>query len=126
MTDLHTMTIANLILRFATEIAGIAAVAYAAFQVDAAMPIRLVVASAAVVVLVVAWAALVAPRTDNGLAPRTKDVIGSVMLLVAAGALAAAGQPALGGSLAIAVALNTVLLVALGTEPRDRLASLGR
>jgi hypothetical protein len=37
------MTMTNLVLRFATEIAGIAAVAYAGFQVDAPAPVRVVV-----------------------------------------------------------------------------------
>jgi hypothetical protein len=120
------MTMTNLALRFATEIAGIAAVAYAGLQVDATAPVRVVVGILAATGLVGTWAAVVAPKNHNGLAPLTKDLIGSVILLVAAGALAWSGQPALAIGLAIAVGINTLLLGLLGTEPRDRTATVTR
>jgi hypothetical protein len=120
------MSIANLALRFATELAGIAAVAYAGFQVDAPLPVRAAVGLGAAVGLIAAWAAVVAPSNANGLAPLTKDLIGSVILLGAAGVLAWAGQPQLGIGLAMVVILNTALLVVLGTDARDQLAGAGR
>ena len=120
------MTIANLVIRFATELAGIGAIAYAAFQIEAPIPLRGLVAIVAAAAFGVAWAALVAPRRTNGLPPLAKDLLGSSLLLAAAGSLAWTGHPDVAVWLAGAVLLNTVLLVMLGTEPRDRLARMPR
>jgi len=120
------MAVANLALRFATELAGIAAVAYAGFQVDAPLPVRALAGIGAAVALIAVWAAVVAPSNANGIAPLTKDLIGSLILLFAAAALAWSGQAQLAIGFAIVVALNTALLVVLGTDARDQLASVSR
>ena len=120
------MSIANLALRFTTEMAGIAAGAYAGFQVAAPLPVRVAVGLGAAIGAIAAWAALVAPSNANGIPPLTKDLIGSVILLGTAGALAWAGQPQLAIGFAAVVVLNTALLVVLGTDVRDQLAGASR
>jgi len=120
------MSIANLAIRFATEVAGIIAVAYAGFQVAGPLPVRAAVGLGAAIGLIAVWAAVVAPSNANGIPPRTKDLFGSGILLGAAGALAWAGQPQLAIGFAIVVTLNTALLVVLGTDARDQLARIAR
>jgi hypothetical protein len=120
------MIYANLAIRFATELAGFAAVAYAGFQIDAPLPVRILAGVGGVLVVIGVWAAVVAPSNTNGLAPRTKDLIGTAILLGTAVMLARTGHAQLAIGFAGVVVLNHVLLVLLGTEPRERLASLGR
>ena len=120
------MAVANLTLRFLTELAGIAAVGYAGFQVAAPMPLRAAAGIGAAVALVVTWAMVVAPNTANGLSQAQKDLIGTALLLVAAVALALAGQVRWAGALAVIVVVNTALLFAFGQEARASLAGVGR
>jgi hypothetical protein len=120
------MAIANLSLRFVTELAGIGAVAYAAFQVGGAMPVRVVAAVGAAAALIIAWGLVVAPNTVNGLAQPQKDLIGTGLLLLAALALGIAGQPRVAAVFAVIVVANTALLFALGPGARETLAGIGR
>ena len=120
------MAIANLTLRFLTELAGIAAVGYAGFQVAAPMPLRAAAGIGAAVALIVTWAIVVAPNTANGLAQAQKDVIGTGLLLLAAGALALAGQVRLAVLFAVIVVPNTGLLFAFGQGARESLAGMSR
>ena len=101
------MAIAMLTLRFITELAGVVAVGYAAFQIEAPTPVRLLAAVVA------------APRTQNGLTQPTKDAIGTALLLAAAGLLAVAGQPGVALGFAVVVVANTAVLFALGPDARD-------
>jgi hypothetical protein len=123
---MSTMSLANLTLRFATELAGFAAIGYAAFQIAAPLPVRALIAAMAVAASIAAWAIVVAPKGPNRMPPIQKDLIGSVILLTAAAALAWAGQPQMAIGFAVVVVMNTVLLAALGTDVRDRLAGAHR
>jgi hypothetical protein len=120
------MSIVNLALRFATELAGFAAIGYAAFQVAAPLPIRVALAAGAVAALIGIWAMLVAPKGPNEMPPMAKDLIGSVILLLVAAALGAAGRPELAVGFAVIVVVNTALLAMLGTEVREQLGGMGR
>jgi hypothetical protein len=122
----RTVSVVNLAIRFATELAGFAAVGYAAFQVPAPLPVRVLVAAGATILVIGAWAVAVAPRGPNPMPPIQKDLIGSVILLGAAAALAWSGQTQLAIGFAIVVVANTVLLAILGTEVRERLAGAAR
>ena len=120
------MAIANLTLRFVTELAGIAAIGYAGFQVAGPMPVRAIAGIGGALVLIVIWALIVAPNTVNGLTQLQKDLIGTGLLLLAAVALAVAGQLRLAIAFAIIVIVNTALLFVFGQDARDGLASMGR
>jgi hypothetical protein len=120
------MAIANLALRFLTELAGIAAVGYAGFQVAAPIPLRAAAGIGAAVALIVTWAMVAAPKAENGLIQAQKDVIGTVLLLLAAFTLALAGQGRLAVLFAVIVVANTGLMFAFGQGARESLAGMSR
>jgi hypothetical protein len=109
------MAIANLTLRFLLELAGIAAFGVWGLTVSTSP----IIAVVAVVAAVVVWAVVVAPRTRNGLSQPQKDVVGTAILLVAAAALVAAGNPVAGVAFGIAVVVNAAILAALGPGARE-------
>ena len=106
------MAIANLTLRFILELAGIAAFGIWGLAASSS-PIVAVVAVAAAIVV---WALVVAPKTRNGLSQSQKDVVGTAILLVAAVALAAAGNPVAGVVFGLVVVVNAAILA----RPRPR------
>jgi hypothetical protein len=120
------MAIANLTLRFLTELAGIAAIGYAGFQIGAPMPLRAVAGIGGALALILTWALVVAPNTVNGLTQPQKDLIGTGLLLLAAVALGLAGQLRLAIAFAIIVIGNTALLFAFGQDARESLAGMTR
>jgi hypothetical protein len=119
------MATLNLVIRFLAEVAGIAAVGYAGFQFTAPMPLRASAGVAAAAALIAVWWLIVAPNTSNGLTQPQKDVIGTVILLVAAGALAVAGQPTLAVGFAAVVVVNAALLF-VPPDAREQLAGMAR
>ena len=62
----------------------------------------------------VIWGLVVAPKADNPLPPRARELIGTGVLLGIAGLVALAGHPAPAAVFAAVVALDQVGLVALG------------
>ena len=108
------MAIANLTIRFILELAGIAA--FGIWGLAVSGPI---VATVAVVAAILVWAIVVAPKTRNGLSQPQKDVVGTAILLLAAVALMAAGNPIAGVVFGIIVAVNAAILAALGPGARD-------
>jgi len=110
-----------LTIRFLTELAGLAAVAYAGFQVTAPlpMPVHVVTGVAAAIGFAVLWGLVAAPRTDNGLSQPVKTVIGSGLLLLAAASLAVAGRPDLAAVLAVVVIVDNAVLSVLGADAQD-------
>lgn len=107
------MSTANLVLRFVVELLGVAAIGYWGFSALDGMPWQLVAGIGAPLLLIVTWWLVVAPNADNALAPRTRELIGTGLLLVAAAALAWAGQPAPAAVLAATVIVNQALLIAI-------------
>lgn len=99
----------NLALRFVLELAGLAALGFAGFQ-SSPGPARWLVAVGAPAALALFWAVVVAPGATNPLTPAVREVIGSVALLCAAGALALAGRPQLALGFAVLIVTNHVLL----------------
>jgi hypothetical protein len=79
----------NLAVRFLLEVLAIASLAYWGYKLPLSTPARVVAAVAAPLLLMVVWAFVVAPGADNPLAQTTRMLIGSMLLLAAAGALAA-------------------------------------
>ena len=113
------MAIANLTLRFLLELAGIAAFGIWGLNATADPRVNLVVAVAAVAAAIVVWAVVVAPKARNGLRQAQKDVIGTAILLLAAVALVAAGQPVAGLVFGTLVLANAAVLAALGPGARE-------
>ena len=120
------MATTNLAIRFVAELAGIAALAYAGFQIAAPMPLRAVAGIGAAATLIVIWWLVVAPNTVNGLTQAQKDLIGSALLFLAAGALAVAGQPGLAIAFAAIVVVNAALLFVFGQDARETLSGIAR
>lgn len=104
------IAITNLALRFVLELAGLAALAFAGF-LGFGGSARWLVAVGAPITLALFWAFVVAPGAVNPIAPPVREVIGSLALLCAAGALALAGHPKLAIVFAVLIVTNHVLLV---------------
>ncbi len=121
----------TLATRFMLELAGVGAVAWLGATAPVDGPARAVLAVAAPIVLVVAWGLVVAPaspapsvvaasgpgvapKADNPLPLRARELIGTGLLLGVAGALALAGQPVPAGAFATVVMVDQVLLITLG------------
>jgi hypothetical protein len=110
------MAFANLVARFAAELAGVGALGYWGLVAPPDGGARIVAGIGAPLLLIVTWALVVAPNATNGIPPRVRELIGTFLLLVAAGALAAAGQAGLAGILAAVVVINQVLLIVLAPQ----------
>lgn len=120
------MAFANLALRFILELGGVVAVAYAGFHLAGPGPVGWVVAGGAAALLILLWALIVAPKARNGLSQPQKDIIGTVILMAGAGALALAGQLLLAIGMAVLVLVNAALLFAFGHDARDQLSGMAR
>ena len=108
------MATANLALRFVVELVGIGALAYWGWSTPVAGLGRLALAVAAPLALIVIWATVVAPNAASGLTQPQKDLLGTALLLVAAGALAVAGQGTAAMAFGAVVLVNWGLLVLFG------------
>ena len=87
------MAQANLALRFLLEFAGVIAVGYWGLRmIDG--PGRWLIAIGAPVLLIVVWALAIAPGANVPIPQQIREVVGSIVLLAAAGALYAAGAQA--------------------------------
>jgi hypothetical protein len=93
---------------FLTELAAIAALAYAGAQASLALGVLLPVA------FVVVWALVASPRARVQLSVRPKVAVRCTLLLASALALGLAGQWPLALVLAAVVVVDQAVLVALG------------
>jgi hypothetical protein len=100
-------------LRFLLELAGVAALAIWGWSAGSPSPIRFVLAIAAPLGLIVLWALFIAPRADSPLMPMPRMIVGSALLLVAAGALHLAGYTPASAVMAVLIVVNTVLALIL-------------
>ena len=93
-----------------------ASLAYWGWRAGEALPLRLVLAIGVPLALVVAWSMVVAPGADNPIPQTGRMLIGTALLLLAAGALAVAGQPRkLAVIFALLIVVNPVLLLIAGS-----------
>ena len=97
---------ANLALKFFLELCAVASIGYWAYEASDQLPLRVLFGLAAAAIFVVGWGVFLAPTANSGVA-----------LLVAAAALAAAGQRTPALIYAVAIAVNAVLLFALRQGP---------
>lgn len=105
----------NLVVRFVAELAGVGALAYWGANLNQPPAIRAVAAIAAPLALIVVWALVVAPGASNPIPLPTRMRLGTVLLLVAAGALWLSGQSTAAIVLGAVVVVNAALLLALGS-----------
>lgn len=112
------MATGNLVLRFVVEVLGLMALGYAGLQASDDTIVSVLACVAAVAAFIVIWALVVAPRARNGLAQPQRDLIGTVLLLLAAVALARAGQPGVAIAFAVLVIVNSGLSFMLGHDAR--------
>jgi hypothetical protein len=110
------MAIAAITVRFLVELAGIGAFAYSALQAPIDGWARIALAGVVTAAFILIWGLVVAPRATNALTQPQRDLIGSAMLLLAAGALVIAGQPTLALVFAGIVVVDWLMLIALGPE----------
>ena len=78
------MAVANLALRFVVELVGVGFVGYWAFGLTDGPVLRFVAAGLAIAAFVAVWGLLLAPNANSGLSQPQKDLLGTVVLLVAA------------------------------------------
>ena len=114
---------AALAIRFFVELLGIVAVAYWGWQTGPEGIGRIALAVGAAAALIVVWAFVVAPKADDPLRQQARDIIGTVLLLVAAAGLAVAGQPQLALVFAVVVVSDWLALVVMGPDASQALLS---
>jgi hypothetical protein len=114
---------AALAMRFFVEVLGIVAVAFWGWQTGPDGIGRIALAVGAAVALIVVWGFVVAPKADNPLRQQARDIIGTVLLLVAAAGLAAAGQPQLALVFAVVIVVDWLALVVIAPDAHQALRS---
>jgi hypothetical protein len=107
------MTAANDLLRFALELAGVAALAVWGWVAGGSGLLRYVLAVGAPLILIVIWAVFIAPNSDSPLAPTLRALVGSGLLLVAALLLWLVGFRIAAVVFAVLIAINTILILVL-------------
>lgn len=112
-----------LAIRFIVELLGVVAVAYWGWQTGTEGIGRIALAVGAAAALIVVWALVVAPKADNRLSQPVRDVIGTILLLVAAVGLAAAGRPQLAVVFAAVVIIDWLATVVIGPDALEAFRS---
>jgi hypothetical protein len=107
------VTAANDLLRFALELAGVAALAVWGWVVGGSGLFRYILAIGAPLVLIVVWALFIAPNSDSPLAPTLRALAGSGLLLVAALLLWLVGFRVAAVVFAVLIVVNTILMLVL-------------
>ena len=110
------MTMAALAVRFLVEVIAIGAVGYWGYQAIDDGVGRIALAVAAVAAFIVVWGTLIAPKATNPLTQPQRDLVGTGVLLLAAGALTVAGQPGFALAFAVVVVIDWLVMIALGRE----------
>jgi FtsH-binding integral membrane protein len=100
----------NLALRFACEVAALAAVAWCGWRINPALGVALPL------VVALVWGLWIAPRARRRLSDPARFVVELVVFTAATAALVSVGQPLLAAVFA-AVALTTAVLVRRWPEP---------
>jgi hypothetical protein len=104
------MRAANLGLRFALELAAIAALVTFGFSLEASTAVQVLLALMGAGLFIAVWGRWCAPQSDHRLADPARLALEVVVFAASAAALAAAGEPVLATVFAGLVILNEVLL----------------
>lgn len=119
------MALVNVTARFGLELVGVGAIGLWAASVTTVPPLRVAAGVAAAAFLIVVWALLVAPKAANPIPQDVRVIIGSALLILAAGGLAMAGHRDVAAVFSVAVVVNTVLLFTLPEGAPGELATAG-
>jgi len=109
---------ANLALRFALELAALAALSYWGFHTGRSIAADVALGLGAPLVAAVVWGVFAAPKSVRRLRAGTLLAVQMAVLGAGAVALAAAGRPLLAAVFAAIVVVNAVLLHVMGGEPQ--------
>lgn len=120
------MALVNLGVRFVVELMAIVLFAYWAWSATGPGLLGWVFAGLAVTAFVVVWGLFLAPRANRGLSWTQKEILGTLALLLAAGALAATGQTTAAAVYAVVVLVNAVVLFARRDDAARVLEDAGR
>lgn len=118
-----------LAIRFLAELLGLVALGYWGATLPLTVPWRVAIAIGAPLALALVWALAIAPNADSPLPPRARELVGTGLLLVVGGLLAASGQTGLAMAYAGLVVVDQALLLALdvgGAGPASAGASSQR
>jgi Protein of unknown function (DUF2568) len=110
------MAIAALTVRFVVEMAAMAALGFWAWQSAPDGWLRIATVIGVSLAFIVVWGRVAAPRATNGLSQPQRDMVGTILILIAAVALALAGQSTLAAVLAIITVVDWVALIVLGPD----------
>jgi hypothetical protein len=110
---------ANLTLRFILELVAVGVVGYWGFTSTGLGLGRIVLGIGAPLALLVLWTLVISPSAPNPLSQPQRDVIGTGLLVLAAGALGSAGHPIAALGLGVLVVVNWTGLVLLGPGALD-------
>lgn len=103
-------------LRFLLELVGLAAAAYAGYRLAGEGIGGIVIGAGAAAGVAIVWGLFIAPRADSPLPVELRPLVGSMVLLVVAAALAWAGELPPAGLFAAAVVVDTVAIYLLGAQ----------
>jgi hypothetical protein len=101
----------NLAVKFGLELAAIAALGYWGASLDGSL-LSIVIMVLAPATMIALWGTFAAPRASRRLSLIARIPLELTLLLLAAAALLAAGEPALAAVMAGLVVLNALLLTA--------------
>ena len=106
-----------LAIRLAAELVGLVALGYWGASTQTELPARIGLWLVAPAALAIVWAIVVAPTARNRLPLAARGLIGTGLLLIAAGALVLAGQPWWAMAFAGVVVVDEALILALDPRP---------
>jgi hypothetical protein len=109
------VTAVNDLLRFGLELAGIVSLGLWGWRAGGSSPLRFVLAIAAPLVLIAIWSIWIAPKADSPLDPTVRVIVGSALLLAAAGGLWLVGLSRVAAIFAVLIIVNTILMFVLPT-----------
>lgn len=109
----------NLGLRFLLELTALGALGFWGAQRDAGPVVRVTVAILCPLAMIVVWGLFVAPKARFGGTRAQRLVLGVVVFLIAAAAIATSGYPLLGATFAALALVNTAVVYITGPQPGE-------
>jgi len=109
----------NLGLRFLLELTALGALGFWGAQRDTGSVLRVTLAILCPLAMIVVWGLFVAPKARLGGTRAQRLVLGLVVFLIAAAAIATSGYPLLGVTFAALALVNTAVVYLTGPQPGE-------